>query len=91
MYYLVLVVQALLEREIRSQMAVKGITSIPLYPEGRACRAPSARRIIDLFENIQRHELKQKGRLEILVTQLTPLQKKVLKLLGMSTCHYRVD
>ena len=92
MYFFALVVQALIEREIRMQMASKEIESLPLYPEGRKCRAPSTRRIIDLFENIQRHELVQKGRsTKILVTQLTPIQKKVLKLLGMTTRHYRGD
>jgi len=76
-YFLVLVVQSLLEREIRRQMASKGIDSLPLYPEERACRAPSSRRIIDLFGNFHLHELVQKGkRSKTLVTQLAPLRKK---------------
>jgi transposase len=92
MYFFALVVQALIEREIRKQMRDKGIESLPLYPEGRECRAPSTRRIIDLFENIQRHELVQKGMsTKILVTDLTPMQKKVLKLLNMTMHHYRAD
>ncbi len=92
MYFFALVVQALIEREIRKQMASKEIKSLPLYPEGRKCRAPSTRRIIDLFENIQRHELIQKGMgTKILITQLTPIQMKVIKLLGMTTRHYRAD
>jgi len=92
MYFLVLVVQSLIEREIRNQMANKEITSLPLYPEGRACRAPSTRRIIDLFENIQRHELSQKGmNPKILVTQLTPVQEKVIKLCGLTIRLYRGD
>ena len=92
MYFFVLVVQALIEREIRKEMVSKEIASLPLYPEGRVCRAPSTRRIIDLFENIQRHELVQKGMSpNILITQLTPMQKKVLKLLGMTTRDYRAD
>jgi transposase len=92
MYFFTLVVQALIEREIRKQMASQKIASLPLYPEGRACRAPSTRRIIDLFENIQRHELVQKGTSsKILITELTPMQKKVLRLLGMTTRDYRAD
>jgi hypothetical protein len=27
--------------------------SLPLYPEGRPCRRPTARRIIDMLEPIQ--------------------------------------
>ena len=92
MYFFVLVVQALIERDIRNQMVSKEITSLPLYPEGRACRAPSTRRIIDLFENIQRHELAQKGSApKILITQLTPMQEQVIKLLGMTIRNYRND
>ena len=34
------------------------ITSLPpLYPEGRPCRRPTARRVLDLFDNVQRHTL----------------------------------
>lgn len=91
-YFFVLVVQALIEREIRKQMVSKKIDSLPLYPEGRKCRAPSTRRIIDLFENIQRHELVQKGmKPKILITELTPMQIDILKLLGMTTRYYKTD
>ena len=38
-------------------MEREGIESLPLYPEGRACRRPTARKVIDLFEDVQRHEL----------------------------------
>ncbi len=34
-----------------------GIESLPLYPEGGACRRPTARRVIDVFEEVQHHEL----------------------------------
>ena len=30
----------------------------PLYPEGRKCRRPTARRLIDLFDDVQRHSLR---------------------------------
>jgi transposase len=92
LYFFVLVVQALIEREIRNQMVSNKIESLPLYPEGRKCRTPSTRRMIDLFDNIQRHELVQKGmKPKLLITELTSMQKKVLKLLGMTTRHYKAD
>ena len=56
-YFFVLLVESLLERELRRAMEREGIESLPLYPEGRACRRPTARRVIDLFEDVQRHEL----------------------------------
>ena len=57
-YFFVLLVQTLLERELRQAMAREKVDDLPLYPEGRACAAPTTRRVIDIFEPIQRHELK---------------------------------
>src|SRR5205807_7276213 len=36
-YFLVLLVEALLERELRRAMERTGVESLPLYPEGRGC------------------------------------------------------
>lgn len=88
-YFFALLVQALLERQLRQAMQRKDIEALPLYPEGRACRWPTARRMIDLFESIQRHTLTHDKRsAEVLVTELTRLQRRVLTLLGLSPNHY---
>ena len=64
------------------------IESLPLYPEGRMCRHPTAQRLIDLFEDVQRHSL-QAGRRSPLVftTQLSRLQRRVLRLLGLTKTY----
>jgi transposase len=83
-YFFALLVEALLERERRRAMERAGVESLPLYPEGRACRRPTARRVIDLLEDVQRHELKAKGRATVVFTaELTRLQRKILRMLGM--------
>jgi transposase len=83
-YFLALLVEALLERELRRAMERAGVESLPLYPEGRACRRPTARRVIDLFQNVQRHELKAKGQAAVVfTTELTRLQRQILRLLGI--------
>ncbi len=88
-YFFVLIVQTLLERELRQAMERAGIESLPLYPEGRACRRPTTRKILDLFDGVQRHELTLPGHEpEVMVTELSPLQKQVLKLLGISEKSY---
>ena len=90
-YFLALIVQTLLERELRQAMQRANIKSLPLYPEERACRCPTARKVIDLFDGIQRHELKQPGREpEIMLTELSPLQKQILKLLGIPEKSYGI-
>ena len=84
-YFFVLIVQTLLERELRQAMERAKIESLPLYPEDRACRRPTTRKLLDLFDGVQRHELTLAGREpEFMVTQLSPLQKQILKLLGIS-------
>jgi len=88
-YFLALLVQTLLERELRQGMKREKLKTLPLYPEDRACRCPTARKVIDLFEGIQRHELKQPGQEpEVMVTELSPLQKQILDLLGIPAKSY---
>ncbi len=89
-YYLALLIQALLEREIRRSMREAGIDSLPLYPEDRKCKAPTTRRIIDLFENIQLHELRTPGRDSPISfpTELSALQRDVLRLLRVPETDY---
>ncbi|CAN5872397.1 hypothetical protein BH23PLA1_BH23PLA1_36850 [soil metagenome] len=82
--FFVLLVESLLERELRQAMAREGIDSLPLYPEGRACRLPTACRVIELFEEVQRHELRSGQHPPVVfATELTRLQRRILRLLGM--------
>ena len=95
-YFLVLLVQTLLERELRRAMARGDLPSLPLYPEGRACTRPTTQKIIELFEPIQRHAVLRatdSGSGEhqeplILVTTLTPVQRKIVQLLGLQPADY---
>jgi len=87
-YFFVLLVEALLERELRRALERSGIETLPLYPEGRPCRRPTARKVIDLFEDVQRHTLTPAaGPAVVFTTDLTRLQRKVLRLLGMSDAY----
>jgi len=95
-YFLVLLVQTLLERELRRAMARSNETALPLYPEGRACTRPTTQKILELFEPIQRHEVlretdsgsDQDQEPLILITTLTPVQRKILQLLGLKPTDY---
>ena len=58
--------------------------SLPLYPERRAYRRSTARKVIDLYEDVQRHSLRSGKRpAEVFSTELTRLQRRILRLLGM--------
>jgi transposase len=87
-YFLALLVESLLERELRRAMEREGIESVPLYPEGRACRRPTARKVIDLFEDVQRHELSAGRRPAVVfTTKLSRLQRRILRLLNMKGAY----
>jgi transposase len=87
-YFFVLVAQTLLERQLRRAMEQQDVEDLPLYPEGRRCSAPTTKRVIDLFEPIQRHELKQNGESQLFVTKLPSVHRSVLKLLGIHSRQY---
>jgi hypothetical protein len=50
--FLALLVGALIERQIRNAMHAANTNDIPLYPELRACEAPSAERILAVFADL---------------------------------------
>lgn len=88
-YFFVMMTQALLERELRLAMEQAKTESVPLYPEGRPCRRPTARLVIDLFEGLERHLL-ETGRRKpaIMVTEISRAQRRILKLLRLSPSDY---
>ena len=89
LYFFALLLEALLERELRQAMHREAIETLPMYPEGRPCRWPTARRVMDLLETVQRHTLQHRTHpAEVLVTELTRLQRRLLKLLGLSPKDY---
>jgi len=88
-YFLVLLIEALLERQLRQAMQHEQLDSLPLYPEDRPCRRPTARRVLDLFDDIHRHTLHNGDRTPtVFVTELTDLQRRILKLLGIPATQY---
>ena len=87
-YFFVLLVQTLLERELRRAMVTADLDCLPLYPEERDCDAPTTRRVLDVFDSVQRHELSSDSEMQVFVTELTPVQREVAKLLGLSPRSY---
>ena len=91
LFFVALLVRALIEREIRLRMKDADLTTLPIYPEDRDCPAPTAERILDIFATVQRHDLVDaRGHLvQSFEPELTPIQRRVLRLLGMSPALYR--
>ena len=88
-YFFALMAQTLLERELRQAMSKRAIKTLSLYPEARPCTRPTAHRLIELFEPVQRHVLQiGEAEPEVMVTELNPVQRQVLELLGLSPESY---
>jgi len=90
LYFLALLVQALIERELRLAMKRQAIDQLPLYPESRACRRPTTEQILRLFSLCQRHTLLAQGEpIKLFEPEMTDLQRDVLRLLGVPVSRYR--
>jgi transposase len=84
-YFLALLVQALIERELRLAMARHNIKNLPLYPEHRPNSKPTAEQILSLYSHVERHHLLRNDLpVQVFEPALTSLQKQVLELLGVS-------
>ena len=89
-YFFALMVQSLLERELRRAMESEGVESLPIYPEGRACAHPTARQVLDVFAPLSVHTLLVSDSLSRhFHSDITPLQRHLLKLLRTPTTAYR--
>ncbi|MHB8255604.1 MAG: hypothetical protein ACYDEV_18415 [Acidiferrobacter sp.] len=47
--FLALLVESLVKRELRCRMKTQNLGSLPLYPQGRRCRALTAERVLISF------------------------------------------
>lgn len=89
LYFIAITVHALLERQVRKAMKANDIPSIPLYPEERACRAPTADKVLGLFDNLRRHRLIDRGQhIKTFWDELSDVQRLVLDLLRIPTNAY---
>lgn len=90
LYFIALLVESLIEREVRRNMKGQRIESLPVYHEGRLCKAPTAALIFDLFAPLRKHCLfKANGSLaERRFDPLNKTQRIVLDLFGLSPKAY---
>jgi len=88
-FFIALLVQSLIEREIRLNMKKAGLEGIPIYPEKRQCISPTTDKVLNLFNNMQRHHLTDNG---VLVKSFNPklndVQALVLDLLKIPQSVY---
>lgn len=89
-YFLALLVEALLEREMRRAMERDNLPTIPIYPEFRPSEAPTANVILRQFDYMMVSRLEEDGRtVREFWPKLDDLQKKLLKLLRIPERVYQ--
>jgi transposase len=88
-YFIVMLIQALIERQIRMSMKEGGIRTLPLYPEGKECYSPTTDRVVSIFADVQKHHLFDSGNMiKTFDTPLDELQMTLLSLAGVPTSSY---
>ena len=90
LYFLGLLIQALIERELRLGMKRERIEELPLYPEERQCKRPTTLQVFRLFSLMDRHLLYRRGKLlQIFHPEMNDLQRQILTLLGIPERAFR--
>jgi len=89
LYFIALLIDGLMERSVRKAMAAADLKSIPIYPEQRACRRPTADKIYDLFRDVRLQTVEAgKAPTRQIPDDLTDIQKLVLRLLEIKPSGY---
>ena len=82
-YFVALMLDALIERRLRAAMRAAGLDELPLLPEGRPTKTPTTPRLLEAFGDITWHEFERGEDFVTFPVRLTPLQQRVLQLLGV--------
>jgi len=88
-FFIALMIQALIEREVRLGMEDKKIASLKLYPEGREATHPTTLKIMNLFDGVSKYQIRRHSKLtEQFKDDLTATQKTILKLMKISEKNF---
>ena len=88
-FFIALVVQALIEREVRNKMKEQKIEAIRVYPEQREASQPTTGKILDRFDNICTYKIMEDSKVvETFRDSLNEDQKLILSLLNIEQDKY---
>jgi transposase len=89
LFFLSLILQAVIEREVRHNMKKREIDKLPIYPEHRLSYHPTTAKIFDRFCDISTYLLMEGNHIiEEFADPLNDIQLTILKLLNMSEYEY---
>jgi transposase len=88
-FFIALMIQALIERQVRNQMADRNIPAIALYPEDRDASHPTTAKIMGIFDDISTYRLTSSTRkIKDFRDDLTEVQLTILSFLNISEETY---
>lgn len=58
-FFIALMIQALIERDVRKKMKARKMSSLPLYPEDREAMHPTTSKIMDVFSGVSTYKIVQ--------------------------------
>ena len=89
LFFVALIIQALIEREVRSKMKYQGLQALQIYPERRDAAHPTTSKIFDIFGEVFTYTISNDTDiLEEYADELNDVQKSILKFLSISEDQY---
>jgi len=87
-YFIAIAASSLIERQVRKSMVEEKISALPLLPEGRMTKTPTAMRILEAFSDLCWYEFEGTKEQAVFPIKASALQKKLLRLLGLPENYY---
>jgi len=89
LFFLSLMIQAIIEREVRLRMKERGIEALPIYPEFRDAVHPTTSKILYAFDGVSSYEVRlDRETTKEFRDSLTATQLEILNLLNVSQSYY---
>ena len=79
-YFVAIMLSALLERQVRAAMSRQGLEKISILPEGRATATPTTPRILENFADVSWHAFREADRSIQFPVELKPVASLLLGL-----------
>jgi transposase len=87
-YFVAIMLAALLERQVRTAMKTRRIHDLPILPEGRETATPTAPRILENFTNAAWHEYEKGDDYVNFPVELSKTQRLLLQLADIPETSY---
>jgi transposase len=87
-YFIAIAASSLIERQVRKSMVEEKISELPLFPEGRTTKTPTAMRILEAFSDLCWYEFEGTKEQAVFPIKLSALQKQLLRLLDLPENFY---